>query len=69
MPDITLTHLQKMKQRGEKIAMLTSYDATFAHEFSRAGVDMLLVGDTLGMILQGHDSTLPVTENEVLIKH
>lgn len=61
MPDITLTHLQKMKQRGEKIAMLTCYDATFAHESSRAGVDMLLIGDTLGMILQGHDSTLPVT--------
>lgn len=65
MPDITLTHLQKMKQRGEKIAMLTCYDATFAHESSRAGVDMLLIGDTLGMILQGHDSTLPVTLDDM----
>lgn len=65
MPDITLTHLQKMKQRGEKIAMLTCYDATFSHESSRAGVDMLLVGDTLGMILQGHDSTLPVTLDDM----
>ncbi|MEE3662255.1 3-methyl-2-oxobutanoate hydroxymethyltransferase [Brenneria sp. g21c3] len=61
MSEITLTHLQEMKQRGEKIAMLTCYDATFAHECSRAGVDMLLIGDTLGMILQGHDSTLPVS--------
>jgi 3-methyl-2-oxobutanoate hydroxymethyltransferase len=65
MPDITLTHLQKMKLRGEKIAMLTCYDATFAHESSRAGVDMLLIGDTLGMILQGHDSTLPVTLDDM----
>lgn len=65
MPDITLTHLQKMKLRGEKIAMLTCYDATFAHESSHAGVDMLLIGDTLGMILQGHDSTLPVTLDDM----
>ncbi|WP_370417276.1 3-methyl-2-oxobutanoate hydroxymethyltransferase (plasmid) [Pantoea vagans] len=61
MPEITLTQLKKMKLCGEKIAMLTCYDATFAHECSRAGIDMLLIGDTLGMILQGHDSTLPVT--------
>ncbi|TWI50873.1 3-methyl-2-oxobutanoate hydroxymethyltransferase [Pseudomonas duriflava] len=61
MPEVTLTTLQTLKQRGEKIAMLTSYDATFAHAASQAGVDVLLVGDSLGMVLQGHDSTLPVT--------
>ncbi|WP_339906794.1 3-methyl-2-oxobutanoate hydroxymethyltransferase [Pseudomonas guineae] len=61
MPDVTLTTLQSLKQSGEKIAMLTCYDATFAHTACQAGVDVLLVGDSLGMVLQGHDSTLPVT--------
>src|SRR5690606_23511725 len=61
MPDVTLTTLQGLKQRGEKIVMLTCYDATFAKTASEAGVEMLLIGDSLGMVLQGHDSTLPVT--------
>ncbi|WP_341304801.1 3-methyl-2-oxobutanoate hydroxymethyltransferase [Pseudomonas sp. TMP25] len=61
MPDVTLTTLQSLKQSGEKIAMLTCYDATFARTACQAGVDVLLVGDSLGMVLQGHDSTLPVT--------
>jgi len=61
MPDVTLTTLQSLKQSGEKIAMLTCYDATFAHAACQAGVDVLLVGDSLGMVLQGHDSTLPVS--------
>ncbi|MCK9816195.1 3-methyl-2-oxobutanoate hydroxymethyltransferase [Pseudomonas sp. MAFF 302046] len=61
MPDITLTTLQSLKQKGEKITMLTCYDATFAHTSCQAGVEVLLVGDSLGMVLQGHDSTLPVT--------
>ena len=61
MPDVTLTTLQSLKQNGEKIAMLTCYDATFAHAACQAGVDVLLVGDSLGMVLQGHDSTLPVS--------
>lgn len=61
MPDITLTTLQSLKQKGEKITMLTCYDATFAHTCCQAGVEVLLVGDSLGMVLQGHDSTLPVT--------
>src|SRR3990167_178465 len=60
MPDITLTTLQSLKQSGEKIAMLTCYDATFAQAACQAGVEVLLVGDSLGMVLQGHDSTLPV---------
>ena len=61
MPAITLTTLQSLKQKGEKITMLTCYDATFAHACNQAGVEVLLVGDSLGMVLQGHDSTLPVT--------
>ncbi|PTU73928.1 3-methyl-2-oxobutanoate hydroxymethyltransferase [Pseudomonas mangrovi] len=61
MPDVTLTTLQSLKQKGEKIVMLTCYDAIFAKTASEAGVEMLLIGDSLGMVLQGHDSTLPVT--------
>ena len=60
MPDVTLTTLQGLKQKGE-IVMLTCYDATFAKTACDAGVEMLLIGDSLGMVLQGHDSTLPVT--------
>ncbi|MDH1265598.1 3-methyl-2-oxobutanoate hydroxymethyltransferase [Pseudomonas sp. GD03944] len=65
MPDVTLTTLQSLKQGGEKIAMLTAYDATFAQAASQAGVEVLLVGDSLGMVLQGHDSTLPVSTSEM----
>ncbi|WP_110968905.1 3-methyl-2-oxobutanoate hydroxymethyltransferase [Pseudomonas huaxiensis] len=65
MPDVTLTTLQALKAKGEKIAMLTCYDATFAQTANRAGVEILLVGDSLGMVLQGHDSTLPVTNSEM----
>lgn len=63
---ITLHTLQEMKQRGEKFACLTSYDALFAGLVSRAGVELILVGDSLGMVLQGHDSTLPVTMEDML---
>ena len=65
MPDITLTTLQSLKLKGEKITMLTCYDATFAHACCQAGVEVLLVGDSLGMVLQGNDSTLPVTTDEL----
>lgn len=58
---VTIRYIQKKKREGEKLAMVTAYDATFARLFDRAGVDMLLVGDSLGMVVQGHDSTLPVT--------
>jgi 3-methyl-2-oxobutanoate hydroxymethyltransferase len=64
--NITLHTLQEMKQRNEKFVCLTSYDATFARFSSRAGVEMLLVGDSLGMVLQGHDSTLPVTMEDII---
>lgn len=58
---VTLTELGKMKANGEKIAMLTCYDASFAALCERAGVDVLLIGDSLGNVLQGQRSTLPVT--------
>ncbi|GGJ99820.1 3-methyl-2-oxobutanoate hydroxymethyltransferase [Pseudomonas matsuisoli] len=65
MPAKTLTTLQKLKDKGEKIAMLTCYDATLAHACEEAGIDVLLIGDSLGMVLQGHDSTLPVTVSDI----
>lgn len=57
----TLKQLYQLKQQQEKIAMLTAYDAAFAHWCGEAGCDVLLVGDSLGMVVQGHSSTLPVT--------
>ncbi|MBD7977848.1 MULTISPECIES: 3-methyl-2-oxobutanoate hydroxymethyltransferase [Pseudomonas] len=65
MPAITLTTLQSLKQKGEKIVMLTCYDATFAAAANAAGIEMLLIGDSLGMVLQGHDSTLPVSVGDI----
>src|SRR5215470_7554252 len=62
---VTIHTLRQMKARGEKIAMLTAYDATFARLFDEAGADVLLVGDSLGMVVQGHDTTLPVTLDEI----
>ncbi|HUO44550.1 MAG TPA: 3-methyl-2-oxobutanoate hydroxymethyltransferase [Burkholderiales bacterium] len=58
---VALTALQKMARDGGKIAALTCYDASFAALLEDAGVDILLVGDSLGNVLQGHDTTLPVT--------
>jgi len=62
---ITLSTLQNMHSKGEKIAVLTCYDATFAQVLETAGVEMLLVGDSLGMVLQGHSSTLPVSLDDI----
>ena len=58
---LTLSHFAKLRESGEKIVMLTAYDASFAKLADQAGVEILLVGDSLGMVVQGHDSTLPVT--------
>ena len=63
---ITLTTLQKMAQEGNRIAMLTCYDASFAAVLEDAGVDSLLIGDSLGNVLQGHESTLPVTLRDMV---
>ena len=65
MKPVSVISLQDMKQRGEKIAMLTAYDASFAHAAATAGVDSLLVGDSLGMVCQGAESTLGVTVAEM----
>lgn len=62
----TVSTLAKMAQEGQKIAMLTCYDASFATLLDEAGVDILLVGDSLGMVIQRHDSTLPVTLDETV---
>lgn len=61
MKRITLHHLQKLKAKGEKITCLTAYDASFAQVLDQAGIEVLLIGDSLGMVVQGHDSTLPVS--------
>src|SRR5665647_1119991 len=63
---ITLNTLQKMAQEGNRIAMLTCYDASFAAVLEEAGIETLLVGDSLGMVLQGHDTTLPVTLRDMV---
>src|SRR5579862_4563964 len=63
---VTIHTLRAMKERGEKIAVLTAYDATFARLLDEAGADMLLVGDSLGMVVQGHETTLPVTMDDIV---
>jgi 3-methyl-2-oxobutanoate hydroxymethyltransferase len=63
---LTVTDLTAMKQRGEKISCLTAYDASFSALIDKAGVDMMLVGDSLGMVVQGHDTTLPATINDMV---
>lgn len=63
---ITIADLLKMKQAGEKISSLTAYDASFSALLDQAGVHVLLVGDSLGMVVQGHRSTLPVTMQDML---
>jgi 3-methyl-2-oxobutanoate hydroxymethyltransferase len=62
---VTLTTLAKMRASSEKIAMLTCYDASFAALMDECGVDTLLVGDSMGMVVQGHPTTLPVTLDHV----
>lgn len=63
---VTLSTLSAMKQAGEKFTMLTAYDASFAAVLEEAGVEVLLVGDSLGMVVQGRDTTLAVTLDDVV---
>jgi 3-methyl-2-oxobutanoate hydroxymethyltransferase len=65
-PPVTLSTLQNMKANGEKIASLTCYDASFAVLLDDADTDVVLVGDSLGMVIQGHDTTVPVTMNDIV---
>lgn len=66
MKPVTVTTLKAMKQAGEKITCLTAYDYSFGHLLDRAGVDLVMVGDSLGMVMQGHATTLPVTVEEMV---
>jgi 3-methyl-2-oxobutanoate hydroxymethyltransferase len=63
---ITVRKLRKMKQVGDKITMLTAYDASFARILDQQSVDVVLVGDSLGMVMQGHDSTVSVTMDDMV---
>jgi 3-methyl-2-oxobutanoate hydroxymethyltransferase len=65
-PPVTLSTLDNMKANGEKIACLTCYDASFAALVDEADTDVVLVGDSLGMAIQGHDTTVPVTMNDIV---
>jgi 3-methyl-2-oxobutanoate hydroxymethyltransferase len=65
MAKITTSSLLKMKQQGKKISTITAYDASFAKLFDQAGIHAILIGDSLGMVLQGKDSTLPVTMTDM----
>ncbi len=72
MPEITrrirIRDLAEKKRRGEKIAMLTAYDAAFARIMDQAGIDVLLVGDSLGMVVLGYETTVPVTLDD-MVRH
>ena len=63
---VTVPEIVKMKQAGRKIAVLTAYDYSFARILDDAGIDILLVGDSVGSVVQGRDSTLPVTLEEMI---
>jgi 3-methyl-2-oxobutanoate hydroxymethyltransferase len=65
-PPVNVASLLRMKAEGEKIACITAYDASFATLVDDAGADLVLVGDSLGMVIQGHDTTVPVTLNDVI---
>jgi 3-methyl-2-oxobutanoate hydroxymethyltransferase len=63
---VRVPDLKEKKRRGEKIVMLTAYDATMARLLDRAGIDVLLIGDSLGMVIEGYDTTLPVTLDAIV---
>ncbi len=65
MAKITTSTLKKMKQQGQKISTITAYDASFAKLFDQAGIHAILIGDSLGMVLQGEDDTLPVSIDDM----
>ncbi len=63
---LSINNLLAMKQRGEKISCLTAYDASFSALINKAGIDVILVGDSLGMVIQGHPTTLPVSISDMI---
>jgi 3-methyl-2-oxobutanoate hydroxymethyltransferase len=66
MKKITVPEIQRMKERGEKITMLTAYDAPMAEIIDECGIDMILVGDSVGTVISGYPNTLPVTVEEMI---
>ena len=66
MKKVTILDLQKMKDSGEKITMLTAYDYPFARMLDEAGVDILLIGDSVGNVMMGYENTLPVTVDDII---
>ena len=65
-PPISVPELREAKRRGDKLVMVTAYDASFAAASEAAGIELVLVGDSLGMVVQGHESTLPVTVDQIV---
>lgn len=65
-PPVNVATLASMKAEGVPIACITAYDASFAALVDRAGIDVVLVGDSLGMVIQGHDTTVPVTVDDII---
>ena len=65
-PPVNVSMLRKMKEKDEPIACLTAYDASYAALVDAAGTDLVLVGDSLGMVIQGHDTTVPVTVDDIV---
>jgi len=65
-PPVNVATLRRMKEQGEKIASITCYDASYAALVDEAGADVVLVGDSLGMVIQGHDTTVPVTLEHII---
>jgi 3-methyl-2-oxobutanoate hydroxymethyltransferase len=65
-PPVNVATLRRMKEQGEKIASITCYDASYAALVDESGVDVVLVGDSLGMVIQGHDTTVPVTLEHII---
>ena len=63
---VTINQIKEMKQKGEKITMLTAYDYTTAKIVDEVGIPLILVGDSLGMVVLGYESTIPVTMDEML---
>ncbi len=66
LKSVTLNTIRQLKSKGEKIACLTAYDAAFANLVDKAGTEIILVGDSLGMVIQGHKTTVPVTIKDMI---
>ena len=66
---VTTFSLHQMKEQGNKISMLTAYDFSFAKIFDAAGIDVLLVGDSAANVMAGHETTLPITLDQMIIMH